>query len=49
LIPSPLGLGQVELESGEWVHGFICEAIALQSAKNISDHGGWRAYLASLA
>jgi allophanate hydrolase len=48
LIPAPLGLGQVELESGQWVHGFICEAVAQSSAKNISEHGGWRHYLSSL-
>ncbi len=48
LIPAPLGLGQVELESGQWVHGFICEGVAQSSAKNISEHGGWRHYLSSL-
>lgn len=48
LIPSPLGLGQITLASGEQVHGFLCEPLALEGATNISQHGGWRAYLASV-
>jgi allophanate hydrolase len=28
------------------VHGFLCEAAALQGAPDISALGGWRAYLA---
>jgi allophanate hydrolase len=48
LIPSPLGLGQVVLGNGEHVHGFLCEALALEGATDISHHGGWRAYLASV-
>jgi allophanate hydrolase len=48
LIPSPLGLGQITLASGEAVHGFLCEAAALEGAADISHHGGWRAYLASV-
>jgi allophanate hydrolase len=48
LVPAPLGIGQVELEDGRWVHGFVCEAHALQSARDVTRHGGWRAYLQSL-
>jgi allophanate hydrolase len=48
LIPPPLGLGSIELASGRHVHGFLCEAHALEGATDISHHGGWRAYLASL-
>ena len=48
LIPPPLGLGNVQLDSGRWVKGFICEGAALLGAPDISTHGGWRAYLASL-
>ncbi len=47
LIPSPLGLGSVQLEDGRWVHGFICEPWALAGAQDITHHGGWRAYLRS--
>jgi allophanate hydrolase len=49
LIPSPLGLGSVELADGRFVHGFLCEADALASSPDISEFGGWRAYLASQA
>ncbi len=48
LIPPPLGLGSIELADGRHVHGFLCEAHALAGATDISHHGGWRAYLASL-
>ncbi len=48
LVPAPLGIGQIELEDGRWVHGFVCEAHALQNARDVTRHGGWRAYLASL-
>ena len=47
-IPSPLVIGNVKLASGEWVKGFLCEEIALGGAREITNFGGWRAYLASL-
>ena len=47
-IPSPLGLGKVELASGQWVTGFICEPSAKVGAKNISAYGGWRAYMEAI-
>jgi allophanate hydrolase len=46
-IPSPLGIGTLVLEDGEEVKGFICEPFALTNAPEISDLGGWRAYLGS--
>ena len=46
-IPSPLGIGSVELADGRRVHGFLCESIALHGALDVSRHGGWRAYLAA--
>jgi allophanate hydrolase len=42
LIPSPLGLGKVELEDGTEVLGFVCEAIAAEDAEDVSYTGGWR-------
>jgi allophanate hydrolase len=48
LVPAPLGLGSVTLADGNSVHGFICEAYALEGATDITAFGGWRAYLASL-
>jgi allophanate hydrolase len=47
-VPTPLGIGSVELEDGRIVKGFICEPIGLQGAHDITSFGGWRAYLASL-
>lgn len=44
-IPPPLGIGQVELEDGSSVPGFICEPGALSGARDITSYGGWRAYL----
>ncbi|WP_231940888.1 allophanate hydrolase [Acidihalobacter aeolianus] len=44
-IPSPLCIGSVELEDGEWVQGFLCEPHALVNSEDITAHGGWRAYL----
>ena len=49
LIPPPLGLGSVELEDGRWVKGFICEPAGLRGARDITHHGGWRAYRAAAA
>ena len=46
-IPAPLGIGSVELESGEWVKGFICEPCGLDGAQDISAFGGWKNFLAS--
>jgi len=44
-IPAPLGIGTVELEDGEQVKGFVCEPYATRGAQDVSDLGGWRAYL----
>lgn len=46
LIPSPLGLGSLVLADGRSVHGFVCEAWAVDGARDVSDFGGWRRYLA---
>ncbi|HEX7953859.1 MAG TPA: allophanate hydrolase [Burkholderiales bacterium] len=48
-IPSPLGIGQIELDNGEWVQAFVCENWALQGAEEITQLGGWRAFLARKA
>ncbi len=47
-IPAPLAIGRVELADGSWVSGFVCEGHALADAPDVSHHGGWRAYLASI-
>jgi allophanate hydrolase len=45
-MPAPLGIGTVALEDGGSVHGFLCEAHATKGARDITDFGGWRAYVA---
>jgi allophanate hydrolase len=49
LIPAPLGIGTIELEGGAHVQGFLCEPTGLTGAVDITNYGGWRAYLASLS
>jgi allophanate hydrolase len=45
-IPAPLGIGKVKLEDGSEVSGFMCEALGVAGAEDISALGGWRQYLA---
>ena len=47
-IPAPLGIGTVELADGTLEKGFICEGFAVERARDITDLGGWRAYLATV-
>lgn len=49
LVPAPLGIGTLSLDDGGNVQGFLCEALALEGALDITAHGGWRAYLAAQA
>jgi allophanate hydrolase len=44
-IPSPLGLGRIELNDGSSATGFLCEAAGTHGARDITDLGGWRKYL----
>jgi allophanate hydrolase len=46
-IPAPLGIGKLTLADGSVVNGFICEGIGVAGAKDITEFGGWRAWLAS--
>ena len=45
-VRSPLAIGQIDLDDGTRVHGFLCEGQAVEGAVDISSFGGWRAYLA---
>jgi allophanate hydrolase len=47
-IPEPLGIGKVETQDGRWLPGFICETYAIKDAQDITELGGWRAYLNTL-
>jgi len=47
-IPQPLGIGTLDLEDGSRVKGFVCEAIGIEGAEDVSRFGGWRAWLATV-
>ncbi len=47
-VPAPLGIGTVTLADGSTVKGFICEPSGMDGARDITEFGGWAAYLASL-
>jgi allophanate hydrolase len=46
-ILAPLAIGRVEIEGGEDLAGFLCEAQATHGARDITSYGGWRGYLAA--
>jgi allophanate hydrolase len=46
-VPPPLGIGSVQLDTGEWVKGFICEPAGIAGATDITEFRGWRGYLAA--
>jgi allophanate hydrolase len=46
-IPAPLGIGKLELADGSIVNGFICEGMGVADAQDITEYGGWRAWLAA--
>lgn len=46
-VPPPMAIGTIALEDGSSCKGFLCEPYALEGAKEITQHGGWRAYLSS--
>jgi allophanate hydrolase len=45
-VPPPLSIGTVRLSGGVPVKGFLVEAEAVKAARDISDFGGWRAFVA---
>ena len=48
-IPSPLGIGTLQLADGTTPKGFLVEAEAVRDAEDISAYGGWRAFMAAKA
>jgi allophanate hydrolase len=44
-LPRPMALGSVHLADGTRVPGFLCEPGALTDAEDITEYGGWRAYV----
>jgi allophanate hydrolase len=47
-VAAPLTIGSVELSDGSVHPGFLAEPWALSDAVDISGHGGWLAYRASI-
>jgi allophanate hydrolase len=45
-VPPPLTIGNVRLSDGDTVKCFLCEPYALDGAAEITQMGGWRAFLA---
>ncbi|SFK75063.1 allophanate hydrolase-related protein [Falsiroseomonas stagni] len=48
-IPAPLCIGTLRLADGTTPKGFLVEPEGLAGATEISEFGGWRAFIASLA
>jgi allophanate hydrolase len=44
-IPKPLGIGTVALADDTEAPGFLCESYAAEGAPDITEYGGWLAYL----
>ena len=47
-LPAPMTLGEIELDDGATAIGFHCDSPAAAAAKDITEFGGWRAYLRHL-
>lgn len=47
-VRAPLAVGPMDLADGSSVLGFVCTADAADPAREITGHGGWRSYLASV-
>jgi allophanate hydrolase len=47
-VPSPLGIGNVELVDGRKVKSFICEAYGFEGGTDVTAFGGWKAYITQL-
>jgi len=46
-LPPPMSLGAIQLADGTSAIGFQCDPVAAAAGTDISDYGGWEAYLAS--
>jgi allophanate hydrolase len=44
-LAAPMAIGQIRLDDGREVLGFLCEPAALPGAADITSYGGWRAWL----
>lgn len=41
LLSWPLCIGNIELDDGTWIHGFVCEPHALVGARDVTKYGRW--------
>ncbi len=48
-VPAPLSIGTVRLADGTAPKGFVVEAQGIIGARDISDLGGWRAFVQQVA
>lgn len=46
-VPPPLTIGNIALDDGGLVKGFLCESAALSGAVEITHFGGWASYVRS--
>jgi allophanate hydrolase len=46
-LQQPMALGRVTLDDGQELVGFTCETLALRDAREVTEFGGWRAYLSA--
>lgn len=46
MVPEPLGIGSVQLRTGEWIKSFICEEAGYNApgTTDITKYGGWKKY-----
>ena len=47
-LPAPMSLGVISLADGGAALGFQCDPVAAASGQEITEHGSWTAYLATL-
>ncbi|MEE4382118.1 MAG: allophanate hydrolase [Pseudomonadales bacterium] len=47
LVPSPLAFGKLRIDDGSEVTGFVGAAGAEAGARDVTEHGSWRAWLAA--
>jgi allophanate hydrolase len=48
-VPPPLSIGTVRLADGSAAKGFLVEPAAVESARDITNFGGWRAFMVAQA
>ncbi|MEA2252457.1 MAG: allophanate hydrolase [Solirubrobacteraceae bacterium] len=46
-VSQPLSIGAVELADGTTVSGFVCDSRVVETSRDITEWGGWRAFVAA--